>query len=83
MNNISDKVETFGESVTLALLRNRRAGRSPANVTELARKIGVTRESVSRAINSGGSRGMRALIACELGNVPAHLNPLSAKEGAA
>jgi len=86
MTHICDKVENFGESVTLALLRNRRAGKSPASVTELARTIGVTRESVSRAINGGGSKGMRALIACELGSIPAPLNPVfapaSAKGGA-
>jgi len=76
MTTFFDKVETFGESVTLALLRNRRAGKSPASVTELARTIGVTRESVSRAINGGGSKGMRALIACKIGNIPVPLSPV-------
>lgn len=62
-----EQAQNFSEQVTLALLRNRRAGRSPASITALARQIGCARETVSRALNRDEFPTIRAQISTVLG----------------
>jgi len=71
------QIQNFREAVYLALLRNRLAEKKPANITELARKIRISRTATSRAINRNALPTVQKRIARAL-----KLNPLSAKGGA-
>lgn len=62
-----EQAQNFGDAVTLALRANRRAGRKPGTITELAKAITYTRETVSRALNQGEFPEVRTRIARCLG----------------
>gem|GEM_PF-3858148 len=58
--------QNFREAVSIALLRNRLSGKSPASVSELARKIRISRTATSRAINRNALPTVQQRIACSL-----------------
>lgn len=63
----AEQAQNFGEAVALELMRRRRAGRKPGNVTELAKAIDYARGTVSRALNQEEFPEVRAAIARRLG----------------
>jgi len=62
----SEQAQIFGETVMVAL-RRRSTKRRRFTITELARRIGYARETVSRAINRGEFPEVQREIAQYLG----------------